>query len=116
MFSSQKTRWLVIILVAVFGHFLDGWVNPLHETILGWWLWHAVNWLRRDLVLVILLWPLIMEKEERLFFGRCSWSHRLAYRYDFPERLAWWTVAAVSNYLLHQILYTLGLLTRNILQ
>lgn len=113
---SRKTYWILIVLVACAGHFHDGWSYPQHITELGWWLWHAVNWLRRDLVLVILLWPLIMEKEGRLFFGRCSWSHRLAYRYDLPERLAWWTLAAVGNYLLHQILYTLGLLTRSILQ
>lgn len=117
---ANKTRWLLIILVAVAGHFMDGWSYPPHITTLGWILWHAVNWLRRDLVLVLLLWPVIMGNTVKESCGATGyfetfWTYNVQARFDLPERLALWTLAAVGNYLLHQILYWLATITRSIL-
>lgn len=114
---KPKTRWRLILLVALAGHFMDGWSYPPHATALGWWLWHAVNWLRRDLVLVILLWPMIM-RQLTIYevLGKYGWSEYLTPRFDLPERLALWTLAAGGNYLLHQVLYWLGTITRSVLE
>lgn len=114
---SIKTRWLLIILVAMAGHFMDGWSYPPHATVLGWWFWHAINWLRRDVVLVILLWPVIMHSWQGYeYMTARGWYEVKKWRFDLPERLALWILAALGNYLAHQILYLLGLNTRGILQ
>lgn len=114
---TPKTRWLLILLVALAGHFMDGWSYPPHTTALGWWLWHVVNWLRRDLVLVILLWPMIMHsRQTRVYMTERGWHKVITNRFDLPERLALWTLAAVGNYLLHQILYWLATITRSVLE
>lgn len=118
---SNKTRWLLIILVALAGHFMDGWSYPPHATDLGWVLWHAVNWLRRDIVLIILLWPVIMGKTKSESFGatgyfKTFWTYNVRTRFDTPERISLWTLAAVANFMLHHLLYWLAENTRSILQ
>lgn len=114
---KPKTRWRLILLVALAGHFMDGWSYPPHATVLGWWLWHAVNWLRRDLVLVILLWPMIMRNWQTYeYLTAYGWRQVKRFKYDLPERLALWALAAVGNYLLHQVLYWLGTITRSVLE
>lgn len=114
---NMRTRWLLIGLIAVFGHFIDGWTNPSYVSTPGWWLWHAVNWMSRDVILVVLLWPLIMGPT--IFyevFERTKWRACTAPRFDTPEKIAWWTLAAVANFMLHHALYWLAENTRSILQ
>lgn len=113
---ANKTRWLLIILVAIAGHFMDGWSYPPHTTELGWWLWHAVNWARRDIVLIVLLWPMIHFYRGQYYYKGWIWLKQSEPRFDRSEKIALWTLAAVFNFMLHHALYWLAENTRSILQ
>ena len=43
---------LIIWLLRICGSLLDGW----NGRRIGWWPFHVVNWLRRDVPIVILYW------------------------------------------------------------
>ena len=96
---STRTRVTLIAFIAIFGHFHDGWTAPTYSTEFGWWLWHIVNWLRRDVLLVILMWPLIMENAKK----------------EIQLAILTWVVVGLSNLTLHWMLYDLAIYLRFLL-
>lgn len=88
---STSNRIILVLLVGTWGHFIDGWTNPSYSGTIGWWLWHAVNWLRRDVVIVVLLWPIVMHGIE-----------------EQKDKVLAWICIGLINLIYHHILYNLA--------
>jgi len=91
---------LIIFLLRVFGAIVDA--NSLRPDGVGWWPWHELNWMRRDIVIVI------MYIEQAVLYIRRQNSFTKSFDRRFYAVLFFIPFIGV-NYLLHQIFYNLGI-------
>lgn len=89
IFQSLKNKiflLLVCFVLCSFGALVDG----MSSSKVSWWLWHSVNWVRRDVLIFIFLW---------IVFGKPLG----------PGAKKWeWFFAICFNFILHEIFYKLG--------